>query len=96
MNKKTTNEKLKRRQYDADFKASTLRLISEGRSVSDVARSLGINENLIRKWKSAAGQTLPAQVTIDDEKASMLRYIKQLEAEREILKKALSIFSRTP
>lgn len=83
-----------RRSYDDEFKASTLRLIAGGRSVADVARSLGINENLVYKWKSAA-EANEATSGSDEEKESMRRYIKQLEMEREILKKALSIFSRT-
>lgn len=82
-----------RRSYDDEFKASTLRLIAGGRSVADVARSLGINENLVYKWKSAAESNRAAS-NADEELEGMRRYIRQLEMEREILKKALSIFSR--
>jgi transposase len=86
-------KKVKRRQYDADFKASALRMIQQGRSVADVSRALGVNENLLHKWKSA---TQGSAVGADNPRVEeLLRYIKQLEMEREILKKALSIFSRT-
>lgn len=96
MNKTTGQKKGVRRKYDEEFKASTLRLVSSGRSVADVARSLGINENLIHKWKTAAVSKGCSGSGEDDEKETMRRYIKQLEIERDILKKALSIFSRTP
>ena len=87
-------EKQTRRVYDEEFKASTLRLVSGGRTAADVARSLGISENLVYKWKTAA-ESAGTSAAVDDEKESMRRYIRQLEMEREILKKALSIFSRT-
>ena len=70
-------------------------MIAGGRSAADVARSLGIHEALLYKWKSAAG-ALHAPSGTDGEMEGMRRYIKQLEMERDILKKALSIFSRTP
>jgi transposase len=96
MNKTVHQKKVTRRKYDEEFKASTLRLVSSGRSVADVARSLGVNENLIHKWKSAAESKGNSGSVGDEEKENMRRYIKQLETERDILKKALSIFSRTP
>jgi transposase len=65
-----------------------------GRNISDVARSLGVNPNLLRKWKVAGSQS-PSSGEDSGELESLRRYIRQLEMEREILKKALSIFSRT-
>jgi transposase len=86
-------KKVQRRQYDADFKASAIRMIQQGRSVADVSRALGVHESLLHKWKSA---TQGNAVNPDSPRVEeLLRYIKQLELEREILKKALSIFSRT-
>lgn len=84
-----------RRKYDEEFKRSALQMIASGRSAADVARSLGIHEALLYKWKSAA-KTAPIPPGAEGEIEGMRRYIKQLEMEREILKKALSIFSRTP
>lgn len=82
-----------RRQYDSEFKASALRMIAQGRSVADVSRALGVHQSILHKWKSAAqGQELKTEETSVDE---LMCYIRQLETEREILKKALSIFSRT-
>jgi transposase len=92
--KEVPMDKPGRRQYDAEFKASALKMIlQQGRSVADVSRSLGVHESLLHKWKSAEveGPVKPDSVEVD----KLLRYIKQLEMEREILKKALSIFSRT-
>jgi transposase len=46
----------KRRRYDASFKEEVLRMIYNGRLVSEVAQSLGIGENLIYKWKSRSSK----------------------------------------
>lgn len=86
-------KKFQRRQYDAEFKVSAVQMIQQGRSVADVSRALGVHESLLHKWKSATqGSAVGAEHPRVEE---LLRYIKQLEMEREILKKALSIFSRT-
>src|SRR3989304_2410141 len=40
------------RKYDKQFKEEAVRLATEeGRKVTEVARSLGIHENLLRTWK---------------------------------------------
>lgn len=91
--KEPVPEKRTRRQYDEEFKASAVQMLLNGRSVSDVSRSLGVNENLLRKWKSRVPEKA---VSLDQQEFERLqRYVKQLEMERDILKKALSIFSRT-
>lgn len=87
-----------RRKYDADFKKEVVRMIESGRSVPDIAQSLGIGTNLIYYWlKKARKQEKPlgaVDLTFDDEKVNLQKRIKDLEAERDILKKALGIFSR--
>lgn len=41
-----------RRKYDEGFKSEALRMVNGGRSVPDVARSLGMSENLLYKWRT--------------------------------------------
>lgn len=91
--------KTSRRKYDAEFKKEVIKMIESGRSVPDVAQSLGIGTNLIYYWiKRAKKKGVIADgkvdVAFDDEKAAMQKRIKELEMERDILKKALGIFSR--
>lgn len=91
---------IKRRKYDALFKEEVLRMVLNGRPVNEVAQSLGIGENLIYKWKSRKGkEQQPATVGKDNSPAAedqqtLLKRIRELETERDILKKALGIFSR--
>ena len=91
--------KTSRRKYDAEFKKEVIKMIESGRSVPEVAQSLGIGNNLIYYWvkrskkKSILPQTQPDDV-FDEDKAALQKRIKELEMERDILKKALGIFSR--
>ncbi len=80
-----------RRKYDDEFKHSALQMINHGQSVRSVAQNLGISENLLHKWKQA---THGSQSQLEREVAELRARLKQVEIERDILKKALSIFSR--
>jgi len=93
------NQPLKRRKYDATFKADVLKMVTNGQSVAYVAQALGISEALIYKWKQRtkgeekyhlSGQASDPLL----ENQRLLQRISQLETEREILKKALAIISR--
>lgn len=84
-----------------DFKTEALRMIANGRSVLQVAQALGVGENLLYRWRnqheSSIGLTkgkekTDSPLTIENER--LRHQVRQLEQEREILKKALAIFSR--
>ena len=60
-----------------------------GQSVPTVAQALGIGEGVLYKWKQAQR---PA--ALDQELEQLRAKLKQVETERDILKKALSIFCR--
>ena len=47
-----TTETRKRREYTEDFKRDAVALVTEqGYKPSEAARSLGIRDNLVRRWK---------------------------------------------
>lgn len=91
--------KKSRRKYDSDFKQEVLKMVETGRSVSDISRSLGISDQLIYQWKrrykekKGAGEKRNTPF-VDEEKIAFQKRISELEQERDILKKALGIFSR--
>jgi transposase len=74
-----------------------------GRTVADVARSLGVHENQLHKWKrqyreDPAG-SFPGKGKVKPQEEELRRLQKEnaeLKMEREILKKALAIFSKHP
>jgi transposase len=79
------------RKYDEEFKRSALKLIENGQSVRSVSQSLGVAEGLLHKWKKAArSHASPSNQEVTELRARL----RQVEMERDILKKALSIFSR--
>ncbi len=90
--------KRSRRKYDAAFKEDVLKLINSGRSVSDVAQSLGIEANVIYRWISVARQGQLPQASLSSFAAAEIERLKaalhRTVQERDILKKALGIFSR--
>ena len=86
--KATTNY---RRKYDQEFKLSALKMIENGQSVRSVAQSLGVGESQLHKWKR---QFKLSRAADDAEVAELRARLRQVEMERDILKKALSIFSR--
>ena len=92
--KNQTNPK-PRRKYDATFKKNAVQMMSDGRSASSVSEALGVHENLLYKWKRQATRTKEEKVSMESEEIKQLRKrVTELEMERDILKKALSIFSR--
>jgi transposase len=94
----------KRRKYDREFKVEAVKLITgEGRAVTEIARNLGIHENLLYKWREkysedmahafpGKGRLKPAE----EELRRMKRALADVTQERDILKKALAIFSKEP
>ena len=88
---KAQKAKLVRRKYDEEFKLQALKMIDNGQSVRSTAQHLGISEGLLHKWKARNRQNGSA---LEQEVRLLKAQLKQTETERDILKKALSIFSR--
>ena len=88
--------KKKHRKYDAEFKKEALRQVQNGRSVPEVARSLGIGENLLYNWRSLQRSEMSTEeLSVQTEIEQLRKQLKAIETERDILKKALLIFGRS-
>jgi transposase len=95
MGKKQPNQSGQvRRRFDEEFKLSALKMVAEGRSVPAVANSLGISENMLYRWRSTAQEAKGPLTGLQAENEQLKLRLRQTEMERDILKKALSIFSR--
>ena len=90
-----SNKEGRRRKYTEEYKAEAVALVTDhGYSAVEAARSLGINPNLIYKWRQA--QDAGPRVD-EDERAELKRLrreIKRLRMEKEILKKASAYFAK--
>lgn len=92
--------------YSREFKLETLRLLkSSGKSKADLERELGLYPGQIRLWERAFNkeegnveQAFPGTGHQSDAEAEVSRLKRELEIvrqERDILKKAIAIFSKT-
>jgi transposase len=90
-----------RRRFSREFKLEAVRLVTaEGHSVTQVARDLDIRPDMLRRWRKqieadGAG-AFPGigRMKPEEEKVRRLgRDLKRVRQERDILKKALAIFS---
>src|SRR5262245_40809084 len=96
--------KRSRKPYPAEFKQEAVRLLREQRLPrSQVARDLGIDPETLRRWArnlspdtAAARDTATTPPVSAAELARLRRENEQLRMERDILKKAIGIFSPLP
>jgi transposase len=93
-----------KRYFDREFKYEAIRLVTEGkRSVGDIARDLDIHPNLLHQWRrkyqADMEQAFPGKGHLkppEEEIRLLQRENEDLKEEKEILKKALAIFSKHP
>lgn len=84
-----------RRRYSPEFKREAVRLAYEsGRRLVDVAQELGVRPDLLRRWRrQQAGGQGPGETTAEQEVGRLQGELSRVREERDILKKALAIFS---
>ena len=80
------------RKYDDEYKREAIKKIHDGQSVASVARELGVAESLLHKWKQ---HVMASSSTAEHEVLALKKRIRELEMEREILRKAALIFGRS-
>ena len=88
-----------KRQYTEEFKRETVGLIkSSGKSQAQIARELGISDQNISRWWQEYGQENnidEAQNVSKEAYRAVQAELRRVTEERDILKKALNIFSRS-
>jgi transposase len=90
------------RHFTDEFKMDALQLVLEkGMSVGKVARDLDIHPNLLHQWKrkylNEGKDAFGGERRLRPEEGELKRLRKELEdvkEERDILKKALAVFSK--
>jgi transposase len=100
-----SNKKKTRRKYDSSFKEDVLKMIASGRPIPEVSKALGVSSSLIHRWYKTSRFTVgnpgkngelssTSQHASFDEIERLKGELRRTEQERDILKKALGIFSR--
>lgn len=87
--------------YSEDFKEETVKLVlTSGKSQAQIGRELGVNSRTISNWvRTRHGKGITKEVTkiTADEKKELIklrRDFKRVQMERDILKKAVGIFTK--
>lgn len=95
---------VERRVYDREFKIQAVKLYEESdKRLKDVEEELGIGNGCLSHWKKELAEekenAFPGQGQLPDkdkEIAKLRRENEILREERDILKKAVGIFSKKP
>jgi transposase len=91
-----------RRKYDANFKSTAIELSYARGNIREVAEELGIHPELLYRWRreknkyehnSFPGRGNPKLTDDQREIAELKKQLRDAQLERDILKKAISIFS---
>jgi transposase len=85
-----------RRRFTEEFKAEAVQMVLDGHSVVSVCQRLGLSSpTLLYRWKRQLIQEGGAgAVGLEARVRELEAELKRVERERDILKKALSIFGR--
>lgn len=89
-----------RRQYSPEYKQEAVRLVQQSDiSVSEIARNLGINNNMLRRWVKQS--TEPGKNAFpghgnprDEELARLQKELRQVKKERDFLREAATYFAK--
>ena len=91
-----------RRKHSREFKLEAVRqIVEQGRSIGEVADGLGVNRNLLARWKAQfeeeGNKAFPGNGRVvgeDEEIRRLRRELTVAQQERDILKKALAYFAK--
>jgi transposase len=94
-----------RRKFSKEFKVDAVELLMRSnKSCTEIADSLGIRADLLRRWEKEYSANkaapFPGSGHLKDPEEERLRKLERelrvVTEERDILKKALAVFSRSP
>jgi transposase len=85
--------------YPEQFRREAVGLLRSGRSIPDVAGSLGVSQQTLRNWtkqeQADRGERHDTLTSAEREELRELRKrVRRLEQERDILKRATALFAR--
>jgi len=97
---------MQKRHYTKEFKLQAIDLANQRENVSQVAQELGIRADMLRRWAReyeqkkhdaflGAGQLNRPKDKKLSEIQALKKQVRELQLERDILKKAVGIFSKS-
>jgi transposase len=85
-----------RRSYNDELKAEAVQMLLDGHSAQSVVENLGLSgTNVLYRWKTKLVQESgPAATALEQRVRQLEQELARVERERDVLKKALAIFSQ--
>jgi len=81
------------RKYSEDFKREAVRMIHDGQPVASLSRELGVSQGVLHNWKK---KDYEGATEIEKEIIALKKKLREVEMERDILKKAAIYFAKDP
>lgn len=90
------------KQYEKEFKEMIVALLESGQTAKSVSEEYQLNAGMIRRWRREArsdkeaftGKGRPSMTPHEKELYALKKELADVKMERDILKKAVSIFSK--
>ena len=90
-------ERGKMKRFDKEYKISAIKMIDEQHTATEVAKGLEISRSLLYSWKKKyadnGDKTFVGKGHLT-ELSALRKKLRETEMERDILKKAVGIFSK--
>jgi transposase len=89
------------KKYENDFKVMLVELLKSGRKATELSEEYSINSGIIRRWRreyeAKSGDFSKKRFVSAEELElkALKKELREVRLERDILKKAVSIFSKS-
>ena len=89
------------KKYENDFKVMLVELLKSGRNAKELSEEYSINSGIIRRWRREyevkSGDFSKKRIVSEEELElkALKKELREVRLERDILKKAVSIFSKS-
>ena len=89
------------KKYENDFKVMIVELLKSGRRAKEISDEYNINDGIIRRWKreykaKSGDFSKKRELSVEEQELKALKKeLREVRLERDILKKAVSIFSKS-
>jgi transposase len=94
--KQLSKERVSRREYTDEFKREAVQMLLDGHTASSVSERLGLSgTNMLYRWKrEQLERPGPVATSLELRVRELEGELQRVQRERDILKKALTIFGR--
>ncbi len=89
------------KKYENDFKVMIVELLKSGRKAKEISDEYSLNDGMVRRWKreyeAKSGDFSKKREVSQQERElkALKKELRDIKMERDILKKAVSIFSKS-